>query len=109
MISGTLSRVIAVTSETEMLEEIFAVIDDRFKNPKSGSYVTALVNDEKGIDRILEKIGEESTEFIIAVKNGNPGRTTEEAADLLFHLLVAMRAAGVGLDDLMRELGKRRK
>jgi len=109
MISVTWYRETAMASKTELLEEIYAVIDDRFRNPKAGSYVTALVNDEKGIDRILEKIGEESTEFIIAVKNGDPGRTTEEAADLMFHLLVAMRAAGVGLDDLMKELEKRRK
>jgi phosphoribosyl-ATP pyrophosphohydrolase len=85
------------------------VIDDRFNNPKPGSYVTGLVTDKKGIDRILEKIGEESTEFIIAVKNGDPGRTREEAADLLFHLLIAMRAAGITLDDLMDELRERRK
>lgn len=96
-------------SNTDILEELYAVIDDRFNNPKPGSYVTGLVADKKGIDRILEKIGEESTEFIIAVKNGNPARTREEAADLLFHLLVAMRAAGIGLDDLMEELRERRK
>ncbi|HVP94049.1 MAG TPA: phosphoribosyl-ATP diphosphatase [Methanoregulaceae archaeon] len=96
-------------SDTRILDEIFAVIDDRFRNPKSGSYVSGLAADEKGIDRILEKIGEESTEFIIAVKNGDSGRTTEEAADLLFHLLVAIRAAGISLDDLVNELRKRKK
>ena len=93
----------------DLLDELYAVIDDRFNNPKPGSYVTSLVADRKGIDRVLEKIGEESTEFIIAVKNGNPERTREEAADLLFHLLVAMRAAGISLGDLTDELRKRRK
>jgi phosphoribosyl-ATP pyrophosphohydrolase len=98
-----------IVSKTELLDELYAVIDDRFRNPKPGSYVSGLANNEKGIDRILEKIGEESTEFIIAVKNANPGRTKEEAADLLFHLLVAMRAAGLSLDDLMNELMARRR
>ena len=93
----------------DLLDELYAVIDDRFNNPIPGSYVTSLVADKKGIDRVLEKIGEESTEFIIAVKNGNPERTREEAADLLFHLLVAMRAAGISLGDLVDELRKRRK
>ena len=93
----------------DVLDELYAVIDDRFNNPKPGSYVTSLIADKKGIDRVLEKIGEESTEFIIAVKNGNHERTREEAADLFFHLLVAMRAAGITLDDLIEELEKRRK
>ena len=96
-------------SETDILDEIYALIDDRFRNPKPGSYVTGLLNDNKGIDRVLEKIGEETTEFIIAMKNGIPERTTEEAADLLFHLLVCMRAAGIRPDDVMNELEKRRK
>jgi len=96
-------------NNTDLLGELYAVIDDRFNNPRPGSYVTSLVADKKGIDRILEKIGEESTEFIIAVKNGNHARTREEAADLLFHLLVAMRAAGISLDDLTEELRERRK
>jgi phosphoribosyl-ATP pyrophosphohydrolase len=109
MTSGMCFQGMAMVSNSEVLDELYAVIDDRFRNPKAGSYVTGLATDEKGIDRILEKIGEESTEFIIAVKNGNPVRTKEEAADLLFHLLVAMRASGLSLDDLMGELNARRK
>lgn len=54
-------------------------------------------------------MGEESTEFIIAVKNRVPERTTEEAADLLFHILVALRAADVDLEEVIRELEHRRK
>ena len=68
-----------------------------------------LLTDTKGIDKVLEKIGEESTEFIIAVKNGIPERTVEEASDLIFHLLVALRAADIDLSDVMQELKKRRK
>jgi phosphoribosyl-ATP pyrophosphohydrolase len=96
-------------SDTEVLDELFRVIDDRIVNPKPGSYVTGLVNDPKGIDKVLEKVGEETTEFIIAMKNGIPGRTIEEAADLQFHLLIALRLAGIDLSDLMEELKKRRK
>jgi phosphoribosyl-ATP pyrophosphohydrolase len=96
-------------SDMGVLEELSRVIDDRIVNPKPGSYVTSLVTDPKGIDKILEKVGEEATEFILAVKNGVPARTVEEAADLQFHLLVALRLAGVDLSDLMNELKKRRK
>ena len=96
-------------SETEVLDELFRIIDDRIVNPKLGSYVTGLVTDPKGIDKVLEKVGEETTEFIIAMKNGIPGRTVEEAADLQFHLLIALRVAGIDLSDLMTELKKRRR
>ena len=96
-------------SDTDVLDELFAVINDRIVNPKPGSYITGLVNDPKGMDKVLEKLGEETTEFIIAMKNGIPGRTVEEAADLQFHLLIALRIAGIDLSDLMAELKKRRK
>jgi phosphoribosyl-ATP pyrophosphohydrolase len=96
-------------SDTEVLDELFRIIDDRIVNPNPGSYVTSLVTDPKGVDKVLEKVGEEATEFIIAMKNGIPGRTVEEAADLQFHLLIALRLAGIDLSDLMEELKKRRK
>lgn len=96
-------------SDTDVLDELFTVINDRIVNPKPGSYITGLANDPKGIDKVLEKVGEETTEFIIAMKNGVPGRTVEEAADLQFHLLIALRIAGIDLSDLMAELKKRRK
>lgn len=94
---------------TEVITQLWEIICDRAENPKEGSYTTRLLTDEKGIDKVLEKVGEESTEFIIAVKNGVPDRTTSEAADLLFHLLVALRAAGADLADVMAELENRRK
>ncbi len=94
--------------DRDILNEIWAVINDRFEHPQEGSYITQLIADEKGIDRMLEKVGEESTEFVIAVKNGRPDRIRSEAADLLFHLLVALRASGVDMKDLMEELEKRR-
>ncbi|MCK9630492.1 MAG: phosphoribosyl-ATP diphosphatase [Methanoregula sp.] len=97
------------TADPTIIAELWAVICDRADNPKEGSYTTRLLNDEKGIDKVLEKVGEESTEFILAVKNRVPERTASEAADLLFHMLVALRAAGVDLSDVMAELEHRRK
>ena len=54
-------------SESEVLDELFRVIDDRIVNPKPGSYVTSLVNDPKGIDKVLEKVGEEATLSLIHI------------------------------------------
>jgi len=97
------------TADPRVIAELWTVICDRADNPKEGSYTTQLLTDEKGIDKVLEKVGEESTEFILAAKNGISGCTAGEAADLLFHLLVALRASGVDLSDVMDELEHRRK
>ncbi|MDO9325004.1 MAG: phosphoribosyl-ATP diphosphatase [Methanoregula sp.] len=95
--------------DTRMIAEIWAVICERAENPRPESYTTRLLTDKKGIDKVLEKVGEESTEFILAIKNGVNERTVEETADLLFHLLVALRSAGIDLNDVMKELEHRRK
>lgn len=92
-----------------VIAELWAVICERADNPVETSYTSRLLSDAKGIDKVLEKVGEEATEFILAVKNGKNDRTIEETADLLYHLLVALRAADVDLADVMQELGKRRK
>ena len=97
------------TVDPKMISEIWAVICERAENPKPESYTTRLLTDPKGIDKVLEKVGEESTEFILAIKNGVNERTVEETADLLFHILVALRAAEIDLNDVMRELEYRRK
>jgi len=91
-----------------VLAEIWDVICNRAKNPTPDSYTSRLLNDKKGIDKVLEKVGEESTEFILAVKNGVPERTVEETSDLLFHILVALRAADVEFSDVIAELERRR-
>lgn len=95
--------------DARIIAELWQVICDRAENLKAGSYTTSLFTDKKGIDKVLEKVGEESTEFILAVKNGVPERTSSEAADLLFHLLVALRSADVDLSAVMKELESRRK
>lgn len=92
-----------------IIAEIWSVIQERAKNPSPESYTSHLLADAKGIDKVLEKVGEESTEFIIAVKNGVRERTVEEASDLFFHLLVALFAADIDLSDVMQELKLRRR
>ncbi|MCK7536261.1 MAG: phosphoribosyl-ATP diphosphatase [Marinilabiliales bacterium] len=80
------------------------------KIPRRESYTSRLLTDPKGIDKVLEKVGEESTEFILAVKNGVNERTVEEASDLIcsiFSLLCVQ--PDIDLSDVMRELKKRRK
>jgi phosphoribosyl-ATP pyrophosphohydrolase len=95
--------------DPEVIAELWAVICDRADNPSEISYTSRILSDAKGIDKVLEKVGEETTEFILAVKNGKNERTVEEASDLLFHILVALRGAGIDLEDVMSELKKRRK
>ena len=97
------------TVDPKMISEIWAVICERQKIPNPNPTLHRLLTDPKGIDKVLEKVGEESTEFILAIKNGVNERTVEETADLLFHILVALRAAKIDLNDVMRELEHRRK
>jgi phosphoribosyl-ATP pyrophosphohydrolase len=92
-----------------VIPEIWEVIKDRLAHPREGSYVSRLASGEKGIDGILEKVGEEALEFILAVKNGDPEATVSEAADLQFHLLLALAAAGIDPDEVFAELRKRRR
>ncbi len=92
-----------------VIAELWKVICERADKPSEKSYTSRLLSDPKGIDKVLEKVGEESTEFILAAKNGVTERTAEEAADVLYHLLVALRAAGVDLADVLSELEQRRK
>ena len=96
-------------ADIRVIQELWEVICERAAHPDERSYTSRLLRDKKGIDKVLEKVGEESTEFILAVKNGVPERTTEEAADLLFHVLVALKAADVDLNEVIRELARRRK
>jgi len=71
------------------------------------SYVASLL--KNGKDRIIQKIGEESTELIIAAKGKSRQRIISEAADLIFHLLVFLSSINVSLDDIYRELNVRNK
>lgn len=93
----------------DVFDEIFSVILDRKENPKAGSYVASLFNDPKGLDKVLEKIGEEATEVIIAAKNGGEREIVSESADLLFHLMIMLAAKDIPLDRVRKEFERRRK
>jgi len=82
------------------------VIAARDAERPEGSYTTRLL--EGGLDRTLKKIGEEATEVVLAAKGESDARLAEEAADLLFHLLVALRQRGVAPDALLEVLRRRR-
>jgi phosphoribosyl-ATP pyrophosphohydrolase len=96
-------------ADPRVIGELWEVICERAAHPDENSYTSRLLHDKKGIDKVLEKVGEEATEFIIAIKNRVPERTTEEAADLFFHILVALRAADVDFKEVINELERRRK
>jgi len=87
------------------LGKLYSVIEDRKVNRKPGSYTTYLF--EKGADKILKKIGEESTEVIIAGKAGNKAETIYEIADLTYHAMVLMAEMGITLEDVKKELDSR--
>ena len=87
------------------LEGLVKLIEGRKKEKVEGSYTTYLF--EKGLDKILKKVGEESTEVIIAAKADDKKETVYEIADLTYHLLVLMIEMGISLEDVHRELASR--
>ena len=89
----------------KVFEEVYAIIMDRKANPKEGSYTTYLF--EKGIDKILKKLGEENAETIIAAKNPNPEEIKYEISDYLYHLMVLMAEKGITWEDVTQELSQR--
>lgn len=89
----------------EILSQIYEVIEDRAKNPQEGSYTNSLL--KKGLDHILKKVGEESSETIIAAKSDNKKELIGEISDLYYHLLVMMYVKGVVPQDVAAELNRR--
>lgn len=87
------------------LEQLMELLEGRKQEKKEGSYTTYLF--EKGIDKILKKVGEESTEVIIAGKANDTKETIYEIADLAYHVMVLMTEMGISLEDVHRELAKR--
>ena len=86
-------------------EGLMKLIEGRKTNQKEGSYTTYLF--QKGLDKILKKIGEESTEVIIAAKAEDRNETVYEIADLAYHVMVLMIEAGISLEDIHKELASR--
>ena len=87
------------------LDGLMTLIQGRKTEKKEGSYTTYLF--EKGLDKILKKVGEESTEVIIAAKDKDRKETIYEIADLTYHVMVLMIEAGISLEDIHRELASR--
>ncbi len=93
------------TNPLNVLKDVMAVIEDRKVNPKEGSYTNYLF--DKGIDKILKKVGEEATEIVIAAKNPDPVEVKYEIADFLYHVMVLMAERGLDWDEIMEELANR--
>jgi len=87
------------------LESLMEMLQGRKTNPKEGSYTTYLF--EKGLDKILKKVGEECTEVIIGAKSDDKAETVYEIADLCYHVMVLMVEMGISLEDIHRELASR--
>ena len=86
-------------------EGLYDLIMGRKTNPKEGSYTTYLF--DKGLDKILKKVGEECTEVIIAAAKKDKDETIYELADLCYHAMVLMADAGISVEDVTKELAKR--
>ena len=93
--------------KSNILEDLYAIIADRRINPKIASYTNYLF--EKGIDKILKKVGEESAEVIIAAKNPLNNELKYEISDLIYHLLVLMVDRNLKLEEIFKELESRKK
>ena len=87
------------------LDDLMKLIEGRKTHPKEGSYTTYLF--EKGIDKILKKVGEECTEVIIAGKGGDRAEAIFEIADLTYHVMVMMTEMGISIDEVRAELASR--
>ncbi len=89
----------------KVFEQVFDVIKDRKIHPKEGSYTNYLF--EKGVDKILKKLGEEATEIVIAAKNPNANEVKYEIADFLYHMMVLMAEKNVTWEEITAELAQR--
>ena len=93
------------TNPLMVFEEVLGVIQDRKENPKEGSYTNYLF--DKGLDKILKKLGEEATEIVIAAKNRNPEEVKYEISDFLYHMMVLMAYKGISWEEITKELAGR--
>lgn len=91
----------------DLLDRLYKLIASRERERPEGSYTTYLF--DRGIDKILKKVGEESAETIIAAKNNDREPLVAEVSDLIYHLLVLLVVRGISLDEIRDELARRRK
>lgn len=93
------------TNPMRVFEDVYNVILDRKQNPKEGSYTNYLF--DKGIDKILKKVGEEATEIVIAAKNPDPQEVKYEISDFLYHVMVLMAEKNISWKEITKELSRR--
>ncbi|PSP98763.1 phosphoribosyl-ATP diphosphatase [Halobacteriales archaeon QS_5_70_17] len=98
----------ADTGAEDALAELFAVIEDRKAHLPEDSYTASLFTHEKGENAVLEKLGEETTELVLAAKDGEREDLAHESADLVYHLLVLLAMKDMDVEDLLAELRARR-
>lgn len=89
----------------DTMQRLYSVVLDRKEHPQEGSYTCYLF--DKGLDKILKKVGEECSETIIAAKNSVKEETVGEISDLIYHLMVMMAQQNIPLEDVMAELDRR--
>lgn len=94
-------------STRTIIDELVEQIKERAQQPKEGSYTSYLLRE--GIDKVLKKVGEESSEVIIGAKNADHEELTSELADLLYHTLVLMEIRDVSITDVKEQLARRKK
>lgn len=97
----------AAVGDDEVLDALFATIEDRKQRLPEDSYTASLFTHEKGENAVLEKIGEEATETILAAKDDDTEELTAESADLVYHLLVLFAQKDLDVTDLQAELRDR--
>jgi len=88
------------------LEKLYSIIKDRIQNGSSESYVASLAN--RGKDRVIQKVGEEAIEVVIAMKGDDKKEMIAEASDLIFHLLMLLCFQKISVEEIYEELEKRR-
>ena len=91
----------------DMLRQLEALIQDRRRSPKAGSYTNQLLDD--GVSRVAQKVGEEATEVIVAALSQGREEQIAELSDLFYHTLVLMTTQNITLDDVCAELERRHK
>ena len=94
--------------DPQLLADLFALIEERKETMPEGSYTASLFSDEKGENAVLEKLGEETTEVVLAAKDDDGEALAHEVADLVYHLLVLLSMKEMDLEDLLAELDSRR-
>ncbi|WP_276270721.1 phosphoribosyl-ATP diphosphatase [Haloarcula litorea] len=95
-------------ADADIVDELFAVIEDRKETLPEDSYTASLFTHEKGENAVLEKLGEETTELLLAAKDDDREELAHEAADIVYHLLVLLSMKGMDVEDLRAELAERR-